>query len=290
MAKDKRNSFLAKLRNKYRLIIYNDDTFSEVWFIKLTPLNLLAILGTSFVAMIVLFYVLIAYTSVRELIPGYPTEEMRLRALKAAEQLDSLSYQIALRDQKLQIISDILSGKPPSFSDTSQQVAEPVNPAAFHRSLEDSLLRQSVEEEDKFSVIPRQETPSSAVYTNFTSQLFFSPVRGIVTNSFDPQTGHYGTDIVCQPGEGIKSMMSGTVLLSAWTIETGYLLVIQHPNNLVSVYKHNAELLKQTGNMVKAGEVIAIVGNSGEYTSGPHLHFELWHNGIPVNPEDYILF
>jgi murein DD-endopeptidase MepM/ murein hydrolase activator NlpD len=95
---------------------------------------------------------------------------------------------------------------------------------------------------------------------------------------------------VCQPGEGIKSVMSGTVLLSAWTIETGYLLVIQHPNNLVSVYKHNAELLKQTGNMVKAGEVIAIVGNSGEYTSGPHLHFELWHNGIPVNPEDYILF
>lgn len=290
MAKEKRNGLLAKLKNKYRLIIYNDDTFSEVWFIKLTPLNLLAILGTSFVATIVLFYVLIAYTSVRELIPGYPTEEMRFRAIKAAEQLDSLAYQIALRDQKLQIISDILSGKPPSYSDTFQQAGEPVTPAAFHRSPEDSILRQSVEEEDKFSVIMRQETPSPVAYTNFTSQLFFPPIRGIVTNSFDPQTGHYGTDIVCQPGEGIKSVMSGTVLLSAWTIETGYLLVIQHPNNLISVYKHNAELLKQTGNMVKAGEVIAIVGNSGEYTSGPHLHFELWQNGIPVNPEDYILF
>lgn len=194
MAKEKRNGFLTKLRNKYRLIIYNDDTFREEFFIKLTPLNLLAILGTSFVAMIVLFYILIAYTSVRELIPGYPTEEMRLRALKAAEQLDSLSYQIALRDQKLQIISDILSGKPPSSSDTSQQAVEPVTPAAFHRSPEDSMLRQSVEEEDKFSVIPRQETPTPVVYTNFASQLFFPPVRGIVTNPFDPQTGHYGTD------------------------------------------------------------------------------------------------
>lgn len=290
MAKEKRNSFLSQLRNKYRLIIYNDDTFSEVWFIRLTPLNLLALLGTSFVIMIVLFYVLVAYTSVREMIPGYPTEEMRLQAIRTSQQLDSLAYQIALRDQKLQIISDILSGKPPSNNDTVQQPAEPVTPAAFHRSPEDSLFRQEVEEEDRFTLLPRQESPAANISGTFASQLFFPPVRGIVTNSFDPLTGHFGTDIVCQPGEGIKSVMSGTVLLSAWTIETGYLLVIQHPNNMISVYKHNAELLKQTGNMVKAGEVIAIVGNSGEYTSGPHLHFELWYNGIPVNPEEYILF
>lgn len=288
MAKSKENGFFRRLKDKYRLIIYNDNTFREVWFIKLTPLNLLALLGTAFVLMVVLFYLLVAYTSVREFIPGYPTAEMRLQALRTAEQLDSLAYQIALRDQKLQILSDILSGKPPSNSDTSELPAAPATPGAFKKSPKDSLLRQEVEGEDQFNIISRQQEP--VVTNNFVSQLFFPPVRGIVTNSFNPETGHFGTDIVCQSGEGTKSVLNGTVLLSAWTIETGYLLVIQHPNNLISVYKHNAELLKQTGNVVKAGEVVGIVGNSGEFTTGPHLHFELWHNGIPINPEEYILF
>jgi len=288
MAKNKERSFLTRLKNKYRLIIYNDDTYKEVWYIKLTPLNLLAILGTFSVILIVLFYILIAYTSVRELIPGYPTAEMRLTALHSAERLDSLAYQIQLRDQKLQILSNIISGKPPSNSDTTEQPSAPEPAGAFHRSMADSVLRQQIEEEEQFNLTTNHQESTSS--DNFANLSFFAPVRGIVTNAFSPETGHYGTDIVSQPNEGVKAVRDGIVILATWTIETGYIIVIQHHDNLISVYKHNSELLKQTGNIVNAGEVIAIVGNSGEYTTGPHLHFELWHNGTPVNPEDYIVF
>ena len=112
----------------------------------------------------------------------------------------------------------------------------------------------------------------------------------MVTNSFNAGENHFGTDIVAAPNEVVKAAMDGTVILATWTVETGYVLQIQHDNNLISIYKHNAELLKKVGNVVRAGDAIAIIGNSGELTTGPHLHFELWHNGTPVDPEQYIVF
>ena len=125
---------------------------------------------------------------------------------------------------------------------------------------------------------------------DFNSLHFFTPLKGLVTNHFNLSENHYGIDIVSKPDEVILAVLDGTVTLSAWTLETGYIIEIQHSANLISVYKHLSQRLKETGSKVRAGEAIAIIGNTGELSSGPHLHFELWRNGIPLNPESYIMF
>jgi murein DD-endopeptidase MepM/ murein hydrolase activator NlpD len=145
-----------------------------------------------------------------------------------------------------------------------------------------------IESQDRFELNTQEQHSSKT--NDISSFFFFTPVKGTVTNVFNSAEKHFGVDIAAAPNEAIKATLDGTVILSAWTSETGYIITIQHSNNLVSVYKHNSALLKKAGTYVKAGEAIAIIGNSGEYTSGPHLHFELWYNGSPVNPKDYIAF
>ena len=149
------------------------------------------------------------------------------------------------------------------------------------------MLRRQIEEEELFNLSILANTSNK---TDFSSIHFYPPVKGIVTNSFNPSENHFGTDIVTASNKVVVATLDGTVIIANWTLETGYVIQIQHENNLVSVYKHNSELLKKVGNHVTAGETIAIIGNSGELTSGPHLHFELWHNGTSINPEDYVAF
>jgi murein DD-endopeptidase MepM/ murein hydrolase activator NlpD len=287
MANPKDSKFFSRLKDKYRLIIYNDDTFKEVWYIKLTPLNLLALIGTLIVSILLIFYLLLAYTSLREVIPGYPDASMRRAAWLNSLLLDSLEQQIDLRDKKLAIISNILNGKIPGPEDTVMQSIVVPPASSFRKSTKDSMLRQQIETEDQYNL---SGISSSNIKSNVTNQTFFTPLRGLITNNFNPEENHFGTDIVSQTNEGVKAVMDGTVIFSAWTIETGYTMAIQHNDGFVSVYKHNSELLRQAGTYVKAGEVIAIVGNSGELTTGPHLHFELWNSGTPLNAEDYIAF
>jgi murein DD-endopeptidase MepM/ murein hydrolase activator NlpD len=148
------------------------------------------------------------------------------------------------------------------------------------------MLRAQIESQDRFTLSTGVDGPSSSI----SSFYFFTPVKGTITSQFAPKTKHYGIDIVAAPNEVIKSTLDGTVVLADWTSETGYIIAVQHSNNLFSIYKHNSALLKNTGDFVKAGEVLAIIGNTGELTSGPHLHFELWYNGSPVNPVDYMTF
>jgi murein DD-endopeptidase MepM/ murein hydrolase activator NlpD len=277
-----------RLRDKYRLIIYNDNTFEEVGFIRLTGFNLLWILGALSFIMVSLTFVLIAYTSVRELIPGYPDTNIRREIVMNALRLDSLEHEIVKRDLYFQNINSIIMGrKPANVGDTSSQKNQEKN-IVFSKSPKDSLLRLQVEDEEQFNLAVN--TNEKYVTTNLSQIHFFTPLRGVVTNGFYSETNHYGTDIVAGPNEVIKATLDGTVILASWTLETGYVIQIQHENNIISVYKHNAELLKKAGSRVVAGEPIAIVGNSGELTSGPHLHFELWFNGRPLNPEDYIVF
>ena len=277
-----------RLRDKYRLIIYNDNTFEEVGFIRLTGFNLLWILGALAFMMVTLTFILIAYTSVRDLIPGYPDTNLRREIVMNALKLDSLEHEIDKRDLYFDNINGIIMGrKPANVGDTSVQAVKEKN-IKFSKSAKDSLLRLQVEDEEQFNLTINKQ--DHFVTTNLSQIHFFTPLRGVVTNSFNAETNHYGTDIVAGPNEVIKSTLDGTVILASWTLETGYVIQIQHENNLVSVYKHNAELLKKAGSRVVAGEPIAIVGNSGELTTGPHLHFELWFNGRPLNPEDYMVF
>lgn len=287
MVKEKKKHIVNKLKHKYRLIIYNDNTLEEVWFMRLSRLNVFTFAGTALILLIVSVTVLIAFTPIREFIPGYPDGNMRRNIIMNVHKLDSLEHVIEVRDRYFASINRIIRGDVPISYENSQDSMVRYQDITFTRSEHDSILRQQIEEEEMFNL---SVLTNPTKQTDFSTIHFFPPVKGIITNSFNPNENHFGTDIVAAANKVVVATLSGTVLLANWTLETGYVIQIQHDNNLISIYKHNSELLKKVGNHVTAGEAIAIIGNSGELTSGPHLHFELWHNGTAINPEDFISF
>jgi murein DD-endopeptidase MepM/ murein hydrolase activator NlpD len=287
--KQENRSFYEKLLYKYRLSIYRDETYEEVLNLTLSRWNVIAWVGIIGLVFLFIIVSIIVYTPVREFIPGYPDETTRKSIISNKLLLDSLEYEIKLRDKYFDNLNRIILGKEPENYDNFDDTNREYRNLNFSRSSEDSSLREYFKQEEQFSFIEGQEeTPSSL---GGLSQInFFPPIKGLVTNSFNGIANHYGTDVVAGANEVVKSVLDGTVIMATWTLETGWVVQIQHSNNLVSIYKHNAELLKRVGDFVKLGEPIAIIGNSGELTTGPHLHFELWYNGIPLNPEDYISF
>jgi murein DD-endopeptidase MepM/ murein hydrolase activator NlpD len=287
MVKEKQKHIVNKLKHKYRLIIYNDNTFEEVWFMRLSRLNVFTFAGTVLILLIVSVTVLIAFTPIREFIPGYPDGNMRRNIINNVHKLDSLEHAIEIRDRYFASINRIIRGEVPISYENSQDSMVRYQDITFSKSEHDSILRQQIEEEELFNL---SVLTNPGKKTDFSTIHFFPPVKGIITNSFNPNENHFGTDIVAAANKVVVATLSGTVVLANWTLETGYVIQIQHDNNLISIYKHNSELLKKVGTHVTAGEAIAIIGNSGELSSGPHLHFELWHNGTPINPEDFISF
>jgi murein DD-endopeptidase MepM/ murein hydrolase activator NlpD len=283
----KRKKLLRKLTHKYRMVLLNEDTFEEVGTMRLTRLNLIAFIGVVMILLIAVVYALIAYTNIRELIPGYPDAAMRQDIRANAMKLDSLEYEQAIRDQYFDNLKRIISGETPEnyMNDTTGVVNQ--QEITFLRSTNDSLLRQQVEADEQFRLSVLED---NHVNTDLYDMHFFPPVKGILTGAFNPMEGHYGVDLVAAPNEVVKAALDGTVIMSTWTLETGYVIQIQHDYELLSIYKHNATLFKSEGQKVVAGDAIAIVGNSGELTTGPHLHFELWHDRVPLNPVDYIVF
>ncbi len=277
-----------KLRNKYRLVIMNDETFEEKVSLTLSPLNVFVFTGTIIISLITFTIYIIAFTPLREYIPGYADVSMQRKLIALTSKTDSLMKSMEVRDLYLQNFRNIINGTagidsssviPPTLTryDTIQ-----FQPA----SSSDSAIRHQIESQDRFTLSATGSAPTSSL----SGFYFFTPVKGTVTSMFNTKTKHYGIDVVAAPNEVIKSTLDGTVVLADWTSETGYVIAVQHSNNLFSIYKHNSALLKNTGDYVKAGEVLAIIGNSGELTTGPHLHFELWYNGSPVNPVDYMSF
>jgi murein DD-endopeptidase MepM/ murein hydrolase activator NlpD len=286
--KQENRSFYEKLLYRYRLSIYRDETYEEVLNLTLTRWNVIVWVGI--IGLIFLFIVVsvIVYTPVREFIPGYPDENTRKSIISNKLRLDSLDYEIKLRDKYFDNLNRIIMGKEPESYDNLDDTNREYKDINFARSEEDSVLRDYFKQEEQFSFIEENEDKQSL--GGIAQIHFFPPIKGLITNSFNSATDHYGTDIVAGANEVVKSVLDGTVIMATWTLETGWVVQIQHNNNLISIYKHNAELLKRVGDIVKVGEPIAIIGNSGELTTGPHLHFELWYNGIPLNPEDYISF
>jgi len=285
----KKRKFINKLTHKYRLVFLNDSTFQEVGFIRLSRLNIISITGILLVFLVSLTYITIAYTPLREMIPGYPDAEMRNNIIQNRIRLDSLEVELQYRDQFFENLAVIISGNEPNnyLNLPADTVKKDYKNIQFTRSSADSALRQEIGLTTRYFLPVAEATQTN---TRLDKIHFFPPARGIVTNSFNPLNNHFGTDIVAAPNEVVKATLDGTVIMASWTLETGHVMQIQHDNNLISLYKHNAELLKKPGSRVKAGDAIAIVGNSGELTTGPHLHFELWHNGIALNPEDFIIF
>jgi murein DD-endopeptidase MepM/ murein hydrolase activator NlpD len=284
-----KRKLIQKLKDRYRLIIYNDNTYAEAGNLKLTPFNILVLLGILTIIFAASIYLLVAYTSIRELIPGYPDSELRRTILNNAMRIDSLEKELDKRDKYFINLRKILSGGLPFDYTNSNNDSLKAKSVNYSKSEQDSMLRKQIEEEEQFNLLVKSNEHTNTKEDPIRLH-FFAPVNGFITNVFNADKNHFGIDLVAGPNELVKSVLDGTVIMASWTLETGYVIYVQHENNFISVYKHNSELLKREGNRVQAGEAIAIIGNSGEYSTGPHLHFELWENGKPLNPESYILF
>lgn len=289
--KEKRKHWINKLRNKYRLVIVDEGTFEEKVSFRLSRLNVFIAIGTVAIILIVATTFLIAFTPLREYIPGYTDVTLQKRVNDLLRLTDSLETEFKQNSLYIQNIQNIIEGKE-IIEDTVSKPVQNINydNIEYTKSVEDSILRAEYENGTSYNLYYNDNEELSAPTSILSSSVFFTPLKGIITTEFDLPSRHYGIDIVARQNEAVKATLDGTVIFSDWTVETGYVISIQHKENFISVYKHNSVLLKQEGNIVMAGEPIAIVGESGELTTGPHLHFELWHNGMPVNPKDYVAF
>lgn len=289
LTKAKRKKIANILKSKFRFVVMNDQTLEEKFSLRLTPMNIIVVGGSSALLLIILTLYLIAFTPLREYVPGYADVNMRRNLIKMTLKTDSLMQKVNADEKYLKNILNIINGKVdtalPSKKSGPRQLYDSIQ--QLNKSESDSLLRWQIENQEKFTLISRGD---KAFASGIGSYSFFTPLKGNITTKFNTAQKHYGIDIVSAANEGIKSSLDGTVVIANFTSETGYVIGIQHSNNLFTFYKHNSALLKSVGDYVKAGEVIAIIGNSGEFSSGPHLHFELWYNGTPVNPIDFINF
>ncbi len=292
-AKKDKKHWIRKLRNKYRLVILNDETYEERFTFRLSRLNVFISVGITAIILIVLTIFLIAFTPLREYIPGYTDVTLSRRVNMLLQKTDSLERVTAQKNIYVQHIKSIIDGEEIFADSLNETVLEkPIDPETitYTRSIEDSLLREEYLTETAYDLYYNENADRALAQANRSNFTFFTPLKGIITSEFDLLTQHYGIDIVSKKDEAVKATLDGTVLFSDWTVETGHVIAIQHQGNFISVYKHNSVLLKKQGNFVKAGEAIAIVGESGEMSTGAHLHFELWYNGTPVDPIEYVAF
>lgn len=284
--KDNEKKFRKKLLHKYRLVILNEDTFEERFAIKLTRLNVFVILSLGTILLIAGTIFLIAFTSLKEYIPGYSSTALKKQATVLNYKTDSLQQVINLNEQYYASIKKVLTGDVTSLEFNRDSIIDAASIDASQLDLkptkEDSLLRDLVDKEDKYNVF--ESTISS---TNF---VLFPPVNGTISEGYNIKDKHFAVDIVVAKDTPVKATADGTVIFAEWTASTGYVVIIEHSYELISVYKHNASITKEQGDLVKSGEVIAMAGNAGELTTGPHLHFELWNRGYPVNPTNFIDF
>ena len=284
--KELRKKIFQMLKDHYRLIIYNDSSIQTVWSIKLTPIKVLTLGSIGAILLILFTTVIIAYTPLRENIPGYPSAKVRQQIIYNYMLVDSLENEIKNRDSYFEKIKTLFQGDVPLDESSTPTSGLKTYDVKFKNSKADSIFQDKLlEEKLNLSISSNQKKLPS-----ISNIHFFTPLRGLITNKFNAKTEHLAADIVGSPNSRISSVLDGTVVFAGWTMDTGYSIYIQHENNLISAYKHNAELLKEVGDKVKAGDAIAIMGNSGELTTGPHLHFELWHNGTALDPETYIDF
>lgn len=280
----KRKKVMRRLRYKFRMLIINDDTFEEHFSLKLSLLNIITVLGVLMFVVAGFVVVILTLTPLREYIPGYADVQTKNQAVYAVMKTDSLAVEIERREKYLDNLKLILSGQ--IGSDSIQDVPLEdirVDQIYDQKSAEDSAMRVQIEEQEKYALQNNQATKENMYF-------FFAPIRGTVVSHFDTKTDHLGVDIVTKENASIQAAMDGTIIMADYTTKSGFVLQIQHRNNLVTTYKHCSVVLKKHGEKVSAGDPIALVGNTGELTSGPHLHFEIWENGIPIDPEKYIIF
>ncbi|WP_250631099.1 M23 family metallopeptidase [Rhodoflexus caldus] len=276
------------LSHRLWLIIRDAETLAPRFSIRLTGASVLVGLAGLLVLCFfagLMFYQLIGYFQSRT----QNENDIKRQIVSLAMSIDSLSEALEARDRYINDLKLVMLGETPYNNvrkDSGNANAVKVNPEEVAKiNPLDSSFRNEFEMEASATRPVR-----NAANAQLKSFVFFTPLKGVLLGKFEPQQQHYGVDIVARKNEPIKAVADGTVIISSWTQDSGYTIGIQHKNQLISFYKHNSVLLRKTGETVRAGDIIAIIGNSGELTDGPHLHFELWYNGSPVNPEQYISF
>jgi murein DD-endopeptidase MepM/ murein hydrolase activator NlpD len=284
--KEKRN----RLRSKFRFSVFNDTSHEEIFVFRANGLMTLVSVSLAVILIIGSVTLLISFTPLREFIPGYPNAQTRRAIVQNALKADSLEQAIKMWDFHLNNIQRIVTGQEPlnleNLTPESLSADSELTPNLTARvSKEDSLLREEVLRQEQFNL-----GGGNRKIEQIEGLHFFPPVKGIISNGFNLATNHPFIDIAAQENSVVSAVLDGTVIMSAWTEETGYTIQIQHENDLISIYKHNSKLLKKSGEKVKAGTAISLVGNTGTLSSGVHLHFELWHKGVPIDPVKYIKF
>ncbi len=281
MAKEK------KQKNHYKIILYNETMLHEVTNFKVTKVNVIAFTGLIVGIIAAAIVVLFIYTPLNRLIPGGYDAQLRKELIANAMRVDSIEQVLQNRQAYFYKIYAALNDK--DFEtyqkelDTSKVTRQSVD---FTKSQHDSILQTLIDEEEQLSM----ETINATEKSKLKNITFFAPIKGTITSKFDAIAGHFGVDIVSKENEPVLSTLDGTVIDVSFSAQTGHVISIMHENNVVSTYMHNSSILKKKGEKVEAGTPIALVGNSGELTSGPHLHFELWIEGNPVDPENYVTF
>jgi len=292
--KEKFQGWLEGMKNTHRLVVMNDETFEEVGSYRLTRLNVYILVSSILVVLVVLVTMAIALTPLKEYIPGYGDAQAMSKSRQIEKQLSDAEKELEATELYIKTIKKVLAGniEPTEYEEAP---TEDLNLDSLNYDIdpipEDYALRTEMER-DEMQSIGNIGSSVMASDENSLEQLYFvSPVKGaVVSDDFNSKDGHYGVDLTGSVDAPILTTLSGTVIMADYTFETGYVVAVQHGNNLISFYKHNSKLLKKVGNKVKAGEAIAIIGNTGELSEGQHLHFELWYNSRPVNPREFIAF
>ena len=279
-----KKSFISKLLTKYRLVLLNDSTYEEKTSFKISRLNVFsALFALMFIAVLITSAILF-FTPIREYIPGYSSTSLQKQANLLSYKTDSLRQIVFLNDQYINSLKKVLTGdlETIEYKPDSVVYKDAMDIQIIEKSKEDSILRQLVDSEDKYNL--------ANINKDKDFYLLTSPISGAVSQNYSIADDHLAIDISVDIGTPVKAVSNGRVILSEWTTQTGYVLIIDHGNDLISVYKHNSKLLKPQGEIVKQGEIIALSGNSGVLTSGPHLHFELWSEGFSIDPNTLINF
>ena len=287
-------SWMNNLQEKRRIVVLDFDSFEEKRNYITSKFTLFIFFCFLLIVFSTLIFLLISYTSIKTFIPGYPNQLEQKALLDKSISLDQRLNEILIKTEKeekyLVNVKQILSGDSP-LNENEKTIKDFKSKKANEKDIiskSEKTLREKVNNREKYDI---EIIPGGALKNDVLPELLlFPPIIGEITNKMNLSVGHFGIDIIAPKNEAVVSILKGTVTYQDWSPNDGHVIHIQHKNNLISIYKHNSEVLKKTGEFVDAGEPIAIVGNSGEHSTGPHLHFELWHNGYPINPEKFINF
>ena len=283
--RNKRKAFWKNFKFKYKLTITNENTLEEIVGIHVSKLNGVSVLLSAVTVIFLIASLIIAFTPLRNYLPGYMNTEVREQVVINALRADSLQRMLERQQMYILNIQDIIRGTVKVDSVYSIDSLTMVrSEELMARTQAEDEFRKQYEETERYNLTTIDNAPS------VTGLIYFRPTRGMVSSAFDANKKHFGIDIAASPNESVLSTLDGTVIMATYTAETGYVIQVQHNQNLISVYKHCGSLLKKEGDAVKAGEAIALVGNTGEKTTGPHLHFELWNKGRALDPSKYIVF